>query len=49
MLSLGSEIGSFCFHAATKTFDFVAFFVTGHLKIRKGGEINGSRNGEMVQ
>ena len=48
MLSLGSEIGSFCFQAATKTFDFVAFFVTGHLKIRKGGEINGSRNGEMV-
>jgi len=48
MLNLKLEIRSFCLYAATKTFDFVAFFVTGHLKIRKGDEMNGSRNGEMV-
>jgi len=39
----------FLFSGATKTFDFVAFFVTGRLEIKKGGERNGSGNGEMVQ
>jgi CspA family cold shock protein len=32
------RIGSFCFQTATKTFNFVAFFVTGCLEIRKGDE-----------
>ncbi len=49
MLSLRLEIGSFCFQAATKTFDFVAFFVSGRLEMRKGDKGNGSRNSEMVQ
>ena len=35
MLSLRLEIGSFCLQAATKTFDFVVFFVTGHSRLEK--------------
>ena len=50
VLSLNSEIGSFCLQAATKTFDFVVFFLeTRRLETRKGDERNGSRIGEMVQ